>query len=296
VHSKWCKGHSEGQKFILQVLPQFALDLYLQGAVIPGHQLKYPGGLVSHFAAVRDEFVESQNLQPIKIVISGPPCSGKSALASHLSKQYNLTVLSQADLLASAATADAQLAAAVSAALGAKGSGTLSANLKAQLCRHALAVPHIRNRGYILDGFPETLLEARELFTDAREFSEAELENQKQLAALMEEANEVGQASSKAEKGKKPSTPKQPAVVGGPVIEDVPEPRSVCMGTLPNLLVCLKCSKAKCAFCTCMQHCCAAGVSSIPSYCTGFNLSELSYAEDRSSIFIAAVLTCFGCP
>jgi hypothetical protein len=219
------------------VLPQFVLDLRLQRTVIPGHQLRYPDGLVSHFTTVRDEFTQFQNLHPVKLVIAGQPCSGKSALAAHLSRQYNLSVLSQPDLLTAAATADARLSAAVSAALGPKGSGTLSADLKAQLCRHAMSAPRICNRGYILDGYPETLLEARELFTDKRDFSEAELDDQKQLAGLMEETCASGMVPGKAEKLKKPTVSKQPTAPAVSVIEDVPEPRTLRQAAFPNLLV-----------------------------------------------------------
>lgn len=55
--------------------------------------------LVENIEAIVEEFKTNRNLEPLKIVIHGPPCSGKTKLARLLCEQYNLNYISVRSIL-----------------------------------------------------------------------------------------------------------------------------------------------------------------------------------------------------
>ena len=210
--------------------PQYALDLNLSASDIPGHSLAYPDGFLAHFDALRTQFVDQHHLQPVRLVLTGPPCSGKSALAHHLARQYGLRVLDKATLLTAAVDLPDIAAAAT------KSPSSLTSAQWAQLCRHVIdSSSSMRNRGVILDGYPKTLLEARELFTDAREWTEAEVRSHGELAAMMDE-EAAAAAPAKGDKGKKKPDAKA-ATPAARAIDDVADPRAVLPHLMPGMLV-----------------------------------------------------------
>lgn len=98
----------------------------------------------------------------------------------------------------------------------------------------------VRNRGYVLDGFPKTLLEARTLFTDARTWTAEELEAQAAAEANIKAAAAQAEAKAKESKGKGKAEDKSKGAKGAPVaskIEDVPDPRALRHDLLPQVLV-----------------------------------------------------------
>lgn len=104
--------------------------------------MQYLEGLREHMGQMIQNFVHVHQLQPVKIVLMGPPASGKSALAQHLAAQYSLPVLTAADILAAASLLPQDEQAAVKQALaggggkkGAEASGRLPAQLMSSLCR-----------------------------------------------------------------------------------------------------------------------------------------------------------------
>jgi hypothetical protein len=54
------------------------LDLVFQRTDIPGHTLQYAGGLQQNIDSVKAEYLAARRLQPVRMVIHGPPVSGKS--------------------------------------------------------------------------------------------------------------------------------------------------------------------------------------------------------------------------
>lgn len=47
-------------------------------------------GMSSNIQLIKDEFAKARGLKPIKILITGPPCSGKSFFGQQLGEHYNV--------------------------------------------------------------------------------------------------------------------------------------------------------------------------------------------------------------
>lgn len=187
---------------------------------------------------VAEEFIQHNNLQPLKILVTGPPCAGKSTFADHLGHQYSLPVIRASDLLAAAHNLQATDAAVVEQVLkgGKTGPGRVPPDLMAKLGRSVVSGVPAKNRGFILDGFPKTLREARELFTDPREWSQNELDEN----AAIEAALALKAPASLGNKGGKPGKSDAKiaaATTAKQVIDDVTEPRKILAGFMPDAVV-----------------------------------------------------------
>lgn len=211
------------------------LDLRMKRTNVVEWPMRARGGMVQNLDQVYAEFIKCRGLQPMKIVINGPPCAGKSALADHLAVQYSLPIFRAQNILAASNKLSQEDANAMEQTLkgGKTGPGRLPANLMAKLCRELLKGVVARNRGFILDGFPKTLREAQELFTDPREWTEEESAEQTAIQEALA-AMSGPPPSAKATKGK--GAAKAPA---GPTrtIDDAAEPRQVCKEWIPNAIV-----------------------------------------------------------
>lgn len=195
-------------------------------------------GLNANMRQVAEEFTQHNNLQPLKILVTGPPCSGKSTFADYVGHQYSLPVIRASNLLAAASNLQPPDAAAVEQALkgGKTGSGRVPPDLMAKLGRLVLSGVPARNRGFILDGFPKTLREARELFTDPRDWSQDELNVNAEIEAALS-------SNAPAALGMKGGTPGKSdaklaaATTAKKAIDDVPEPRKILAQFMPDAVV-----------------------------------------------------------
>jgi adenylate kinase family enzyme len=150
----------------VQGVEQLLCDMVFHRSNIPGHSLLFSDGLVQNIAQVKAEYIATRNLQPVRLLIQGPPASGKSMLADELGQRYSIPVYRALDLIALVKYSSAEWARELEASLSGKDGGRLSSSQMALLCRAALDCVQVRNRGFVLDGFPKTLREAREVFTD----------------------------------------------------------------------------------------------------------------------------------
>lgn len=55
-------------------------------------------GLLENLSAVIDDFRKSRGLNPLKILVHGPPVSGKSTLARALAEEYEVPHISMAGI------------------------------------------------------------------------------------------------------------------------------------------------------------------------------------------------------
>ncbi len=96
----------------------------------------------------------------MRLIIFGPPSAGKGTQAQKLSKKYGIPQVATGDLLRKAVADKTPLGLKVKSILD---QGKLGPdNLIVQLIKERVAKPDCRN-GYILDGFPRTMGQAKEL-------------------------------------------------------------------------------------------------------------------------------------
>ncbi len=96
----------------------------------------------------------------MKLVIFGPPMAGKGTQAQKLSKKYGIPQVSTGDLLRKAVADKTPLGLKVKSYLD---QGKLGPDrLVVQVIKERIAKPDSR-KGYILDGFPRTMNQAKEL-------------------------------------------------------------------------------------------------------------------------------------
>eukprot|EP00936_MAST-01D_sp_MAST-1D-sp1_P000503 g503.t1 len=143
-----------------------------------------PNGIARHMQEIASEFVQTRQLTPLRIVVMGPPGAGVEDHAQHLSCRYHLPLLSveacAAEAVAAVETSDGaaeeaenvaepSVGAKIRAAHEAAGEASVTAYdpaLTGQLLREAMAAPAARNKGWVLQGAPTTLEEAKYIFSE----------------------------------------------------------------------------------------------------------------------------------
>lgn len=63
-------------------------------------------GMSENIQLVKQEFAKERNLKPVKIFISGPPCSGKTFFGKQMAEHYNVPHINMERLLADLASWD----------------------------------------------------------------------------------------------------------------------------------------------------------------------------------------------
>ncbi|XP_004584364.2 adenylate kinase 7 [Ochotona princeps] len=155
-------------------------------------------GFVDNINVILREYKQSRGLLPIKICILGPPAVGKSSIAEGLSKYYKLHHIKIKDVISEAI---ARLEAIVAPKEGGEeegeeeeenvedaqdlldgvkesmeqNAGRLEDQYVIRFMKEKLKSMPCRNQGYILDGFPKTYDQAKDLFSQEDEEEEEEI-------------------------------------------------------------------------------------------------------------------------
>jgi len=187
----------QGETHVHSLMMELNLQMSFSNAEDLGVEWRAQGGLVENAAAVVEEFRESRTLQPMRVMLYGPPASGKSFYAKELADEYELPLIRAADVIAWAREGGDALATEVVRQLDGLGDEEEEASKKkkppkkgepvdtrpprltdetlVKVFRKRLWVPECRNQGWILDGFPKTQEQAKLLFeAEAEEAEEAE--------------------------------------------------------------------------------------------------------------------------
>ncbi|MBI5244208.1 MAG: nucleoside monophosphate kinase [Elusimicrobia bacterium] len=101
--------------------------------------------------------VPAASPKPLRLVIAGPPGAGKTTYGKRIAQDYGVVHISVGELLRASAQTHPELAAAM-----AKGE-LLDTGLVLGLVKQRLEAGDVRERGFILDGFPRRMEEARAL-------------------------------------------------------------------------------------------------------------------------------------
>ncbi|XP_028677816.1 adenylate kinase 7 [Erpetoichthys calabaricus] len=153
-------------------------------------------GIVENIQNIIKEYKENRGLQPVKICILGPPAVGKSTVSEMICKQYKLHHIKIKDVIAEAIDAiekrtqlpededqeedheemikDAQeLLEAIRENMEQNGD-RLDDQYVIRFMKDKLKSKQCQNQGFVLDGFPKTYDQAKELFNIEDEEEEEE--------------------------------------------------------------------------------------------------------------------------
>ena len=137
--------------------------------------LSYEKGFRENFDRIKKEWILKSGIHPIKICVIGGPCSGKSYLVKELSKHFKLPLLTLDNSIDYLAKLNNELSEELSQILsqneegvdnteGEVGKKTLPLSILKRVFRERMKMNDCMNRGFILDGFPETLDQAKVIF------------------------------------------------------------------------------------------------------------------------------------
>nr|XP_034344408.1 adenylate kinase 7 isoform X3 [Arvicanthis niloticus] len=159
-------------------------------------------GFVENINSILKEYKQSRGLLPIKICILGPPGVGKSSISEELAKHYKLHHIKMKDVISEAI---AKLEAIVAPKESTEGeeegeeeeeeenmedaqelldgikesmeqnAGRLEDQYIIRFVKEKLKSMPCRNQGYVLDGFPKTYDQAKDLFNQEDEEEEEEI-------------------------------------------------------------------------------------------------------------------------
>ncbi|XP_026211397.1 adenylate kinase 7b isoform X2 [Anabas testudineus] len=140
-------------------------------------------GLVDNIELVVEQYRQSRGLLPVRLCVLGPPAVGKSTASKEICKHYNLhhirlketisETLAQLEGAVKHADPDAENedAAEAQELLNSmkenmeQNGGLLDDQLLVRVVKDKLMSNPCRNQGFVLDGFPKTYEQARELFS-----------------------------------------------------------------------------------------------------------------------------------
>ncbi|XP_036927881.1 adenylate kinase 7 [Acanthopagrus latus] len=179
------------EAFLVQDWSAMEIDSLLVNLRMEGVHLKTPfpvnwsceSGLVENMALVVEEYRQTRGLLPLRLCVLGPPAVGKSTVCKQICEHYGLHHITLIDTIAetiaqlektaqnadpdadnddSAAEAQEQLS-SLKASMERNG-GILDEQQLVKVLKDKLMSNPCRNQGFVLDSFPKTYEQAKELF------------------------------------------------------------------------------------------------------------------------------------
>jgi adenylate kinase len=130
------------------------------------YQFKYQEGFVARVGDVVTDFRKIRNLTPVKVIVTGPPMSGKTVLAAQIARHYHIHHITATDVIHEyLASCDEDGLAEVAASKEENG-GRIGDDLLTRMFRRKLSSKACVNQGYVLDGYPKTAAQNLLLFGD----------------------------------------------------------------------------------------------------------------------------------
>ncbi|KAI8803996.1 hypothetical protein BJ742DRAFT_682527 [Cladochytrium replicatum] len=160
----------------------------------PGHvkemsfEWKCEGGLIENLPTLIQTYKDARGLTPLKVIVHGPPASGKTFFARKIAEHYEIHFIDVDKVVHDALTrlerrvagrlnpdevdddidVDRELLEEIKEAASKKG-GRYADEHVIGFVRDKLRSMPCKNQGYVLDGFPTTVDEAKELFRSSNE-------------------------------------------------------------------------------------------------------------------------------
>eukprot|EP00811_Abedinium_folium_P036282 NODE_9004_length_1453_cov_7.513575.p1 GENE.NODE_9004_length_1453_cov_7.513575~~NODE_9004_length_1453_cov_7.513575.p1 ORF type:complete len:459 (-),score=126.80 NODE_9004_length_1453_cov_7.513575:76-1272(-) len=193
------------------------------------------GGIRENISKVAEEFMRWRRLDPLRLLVLGPPGSGEALIGKQLAEWYHLQHISFDALLEEhrgKETAIGDALAEITAVLAnpkLQGPSALSAELAVQVLSSALQQPVIRYHGYVLSGYPRNV-------EDIEEF----LLEQPPAAPIPEPLNLEGEEAAEGEVEASPPEPPSKIMRASTqpgVVAVLHAPDDVCSGRLQVLPV-----------------------------------------------------------
>jgi adenylate kinase len=97
----------------------------------------------------------------VKVLVHGPPASGKTALSQLLAQEYSIHYVNAEELVKEALEKDAELAKQVH---DHSKDGKPSEDIVTSIIKKKLQSWPCQNQGYVLDGYPANVIQAELLF------------------------------------------------------------------------------------------------------------------------------------
>ena len=155
------------QALVIPWLSESTID-YLTADILAVNELlaRVPmtnaNGFVAAIDTIGKEFMEARGVSPMRILVCGPPLSGRTTLAAKISYRYSIPLISVDSLVAEAK----KNANGYWTHFAAQLQGEISPPLLLELMKHKLQDIPCRNQGFILDGIPSNMDFAEALWQD----------------------------------------------------------------------------------------------------------------------------------
>lgn len=125
-------------------------------------QMKYSSGFITSLDTVVQEFIHIRGVDPLRILVCGPPFSGKSYVAQKIAYRYSLPLITPESLLVDAKKNTDGHYQQFTQQL----QGEISPNLLLELMKCKMQEVSSRNQGFVLDGIPSNYDFADALWSD----------------------------------------------------------------------------------------------------------------------------------
>lgn len=138
---------------------------------------KYENGFIENISNLIADYRNFFNLNPIKILIHGPPFSGKTFYSKKIALYYSIHYLNCDEIVEEhmknleklIASSEENEEMKIKLDELQKANGKYPENLITPIVREVLLSKKVQNQGYVLDGFPATKEEANLLFAPTEE-------------------------------------------------------------------------------------------------------------------------------
>ncbi|KAI2654253.1 Adenylate kinase 7 [Labeo rohita] len=195
---------SKEEIYLIQELTQTDIDSLLVNLRIDATYLKEnfniqwvsETGMVENIEQITEEYKQTRGLLPLRICILGPPAVGKSTIAERICKHYKLhhiklkeTITETIEILESCVLmedaendqSEAQEFLDTLKENMNQNGGRLDDQYVIRIMRDKLRTKPCMNQGFVLDGFPKTYEQAKELFTGDEEPEDLQSKHEKKI-------------------------------------------------------------------------------------------------------------------